>query len=505
MPPTIHETGLKRWQNWHQNYSQKVERLVDVWNADPRRSTMEGYRDTTQGLQGLIQEALQRGQECRAFGGGWSLSTAPATSGTLINTKPLNYLFPTPPTHPASEGRRPRLLFAQCGVSIAELNQHLKKQSQPQALWTSGASNGQTIAGATATGTHGAALGFGAVQDYVVGLHLIVGPGRSVWLERASTPVIRDDIPGKLGAELIRDDALFDAALVSFGSFGIVHGVLLETSDLYFLESFRIRMPLDESLWRAIDQLDFSAIPLPGPAGQRPYHFQLVINPHDLTRGVYVTVMYRHSQCPPGSSPPSPGSKLTQGDSAFEIIGTLTDIVTELTPPLMSQLIDRFYPEYTNICGTPDELFTDTTTRGKATGSAMGVPLGMVRRTLEAALDVNDGYPVAALLSLRYVKASRATLAFTGHAPVTCVLDIDGPWSVRTRTYCQRVWKRLREEQIPYTFHWGKLNDLDAASVQSMYGPRVEAWLNARRALLTTPALRATFANDYLRAMGLDA
>jgi hypothetical protein len=215
--------------------------------------------------------------------------------------------------------------------------------------------------------------------------------------------------------------------------------------------------------------------------------------------------MCRHSQCPPGSSPPSPGSKLTQGDSAFEIIGTLTDIVTELTPPLMSQLIDRFYPEYSNICGTPDELFTDTTTRGRATGSAMGVPLGMVRRALQAALAVNDDYPVAALLSLRYVKASRATLAFTGHAPVTCVLDIDGPWSVRTRTYCQRVWKRLREEQIPYTFHWGKMNDLDAASVRNMYGPRIEAWLQARRALLTTPALRATFANDYLRAMELDA
>ncbi|RKH65686.1 FAD-binding protein [Corallococcus llansteffanensis] len=503
MPPIIHKSDLKQWQNWHQTYSQKLELLVDVWNANASQSTTEGYSDTTRGLQGLIAQALREGLEIRALGAGWSFSTAPATSGLLVNTKPLNYLFPTPRTHPSYAGSRDNLLFVQCGNSVAELN-HFLEEKMGKALPTSGASNGQTIAGAIATGTHGSSLDFGAMQDFVAGLHLVVSPERHVWLERASSPTISDDIPQKMGAELIRDDALFNAALVSLGSFGIVHGVLLVAEDRYYLQAYRQRMPLTDGLWRAMDQLDFSGVQLPGSTGQKPYHLQFVINPHELERGVYVTAMYKHAQCPPGSRPPSPGSKLTPGDSALEIVGVLTDMVSDLTIPVLGRLLDRFYGEYSDICGTPGQMFTDTSTRGKAFGSALGIPLGQVRKTVETALAINREYAFPGLLALRYVMSSKATLAFTDRAPMTCVLDIDGAGSARTKTYCQKVWQQLTEQQVPYTLHWGKINHLDGARVRSMYGPeRVAAWLKARQALLTSPALRAAFSNDYLRTLGL--
>ncbi|NOK38542.1 FAD-binding protein [Corallococcus exercitus] len=502
MPPVIHESSQKRWQNWHQSYTQKLELLVDVWNANASQSTVPGYVDTTQGLQGLIQRALTEGLEIRGLGGGWSFTKAPATSGILVNTKPLNYLFPAPRTHPAYPRRREDLLFAQCGVSVAELNHFLKKIGK--SLPTSGASNGQTIAGAIGTGTHGSSLEFGAMQDFVVGLHLVVSPERHVWLERASAPVIHDEIPQNLGARLVRDDALFNAALVGLGGFGLVHGVLMEVEDLYYLQAYRRRMPLTEELWRAFDQLDFSGIALPGSPGVKPYHFQAVINPNDLDRGVYVTVMYKHAQRPEGSNPPSPGSKLTQGDSALEIVGVLTDLVSELTIPVLSRLMDRFYEEYDNISGTHGELFTDTTTRGKAWGSAVGVPLGRVRETVELALAVNRAFPFPGLFGLRYALPSRATLAFTSHAPMTCVLDIDGAASTRTKTYSRRVWQGISQAAIPHTFHWGKVHELDGPAVRGLYGTaRVDAWRGARKALLTTPELLAAFSNDYLRGLDL--
>lgn len=502
MPPVIHESSQKRWQNWHQSYTQKLELLVDVWNADASQSTVPGYLDTTVGLQGLIQRALTERLEIRGLGGGWSFSKAPATSGILVNTRPLNYLFPAPRTHPAYPGRREDLLFAQSGVSVAELNHFLKKVGK--SLTTSGASNGQTIAGAIGTGTHGSSLETGAMQDFVVGLHVVVSPDRHVWLERASAPVIHDEIPQKLGAELIRDDALFNAALVGLGGFGLVHGVLMEVVDLYYLQAYRQRMPLTEGLWRAFDQLDFSGITLPGPQGLKPYHFTAVINPNDMDRGVFVTVMYKHARCPEGSNPPSPGSKLTQGDSALEIVGVLTDMVSELTIPLLSRLMDRFYTEYENVCGTHGELFTDTTTRGKAWGSAVGVPLGRVRETVELALAINRTHAFPGLFGVRYALPSKATLAFTQHAPMTCILDIDGASSTRTKSYNRRVWQQLAESSIPHTYHWGKFHELDGPAVRSLYGEaRVNAWLEARRALLPTPELRAAFANDYLRGLEL--
>ena len=39
----------------------------------------------------------------------------------------------------------------------------------------------------------------------------------------------------KLGAELIRDDDIFNAAVVSFGTFGIIAAVALETAPIYQL------------------------------------------------------------------------------------------------------------------------------------------------------------------------------------------------------------------------------------------------------------------------------
>ena len=53
-----------------------------------------------------------------------------------------------------------------------------------------GASNGQTIVGAMSTGAHGSSFDVGAVQDYIIGMHLIVGPNRHIWLERKSAPVV---------------------------------------------------------------------------------------------------------------------------------------------------------------------------------------------------------------------------------------------------------------------------------------------------------------------------
>ncbi|RYZ40160.1 MAG: hypothetical protein EOO72_08715 [Myxococcaceae bacterium] len=87
---------------------------------------------------------------------------------------------------------------------------------------------------------------------------------------------------------------------------------------------------------------------------------------------------------------------------------------------------------------------------------------------------------------------------------MTCILDIDGTSSTRTKSYNRRVWQQLAGSPIPHTYHWGKFHELDGPAVRSLYGEaRVDAWLAARQTLLTTPELRAAFANDYLRELGL--
>lgn len=505
MPPTprITPTGPQQWVNAHGNIVAPVAQLIDLRNAltPGNQSTLEAYNAMTAALQDLIAQALAANVRLRAAGAGWSLSEAAVTDGWLLNTQPLDFTFRLEPQVVSAEAqvRTPYLRFVQCGIGIAQLSALLRQDGQ--SLQTSGASNGQTLAGAISTGTHGAALDVGAVQDMVCGIHLIPDARRSVWLERASRPVVAPAFAEALGAELQRDDALFEAALVSFGSFGIMHGLLIDTEPLFLLEAYRRRLPLTAPLWQALSTLTFDVPELPHP-GERPYHFQAVFNPHDMAGGVYVTIMYkrpyRHDYTPPPLRP----ERFAPGDDAAAFIGALTDSVPAAIPLLTQQILDRAYAPYERLEGTLAEIFTNTDLRGRVASTAVGISLERTRETVEAVLAEHaQSGPAAIVVSLRYVQGSSATLAFT-HFPTTCVLEIDGVQSSRTDDFYTRVWERLEHQGIAYTFHWGKQHNLDAARVRRLYGARVERWLAARQRLLGE-AERRLFANALLERLAL--
>src|SRR6186997_940603 len=189
----IIKQGVRKWTNLHQTVTQQVVDVYDLVN-ETSGTALQNYNDSTKGIQGLIRQSIDSGVPIRPLGGNWSLSPIAATSGIILNTKPLNTIFTITDgsVSPHYPGEARRLCFAQCGTGIWELNKFLFARGL--SLSACGASNGQTIAGAMATGTHGAAINFGAIQDAVVGLHLIVGPDRHIFLERASYPVAADSL-----------------------------------------------------------------------------------------------------------------------------------------------------------------------------------------------------------------------------------------------------------------------------------------------------------------------
>src|SRR5438128_4782623 len=211
------------WRNKHLNVQRQVARLYDVWNRwdDGSIPSDHVWRAGLLALQRIVRDAGALGRRVRALGGGWSLSEAAATSDFLVNTKPLNFIkvgLDAGLCDHEAQALAPKLVFAQGGTSVLALNQVL--EARGMSLKTSGASNGQTIAGAVSTGTHGAAVNVGAMEDFVLGLHVVGTDGAHFWIERASRPVVSAAFSSLLGATMLRDDALFKAALVSFGSFG---------------------------------------------------------------------------------------------------------------------------------------------------------------------------------------------------------------------------------------------------------------------------------------------
>ena len=222
--PQIRPTNATEWINRHHTFTQPIDNLFDLINGNTGNGFVD-YNAMTDAIQAFLGKAIAENKTVRALGGGWSF-TKVAAADWILNTKMLNMLFPIRNTQSLSlqyKGTPNNLLFAQCGNSIQELNNWLKQNNR--SLKTSGASNGQTITGCFSTGTHGSAIDTGSVQDFIVGMHIITGPENHIWLERESYPVVSDALIQKFQTKLVADDDLFNAALVSFGSFGFIHGV----------------------------------------------------------------------------------------------------------------------------------------------------------------------------------------------------------------------------------------------------------------------------------------
>ena len=500
--PQIRPTNETQWINRHDTFTQPINNLFDLINGNTGNG-FDDYNAMTDAIQAFLGKAIAENKTVRALGGGWSFSRV-ATAEWILNTKMLNMLFPirNPQSlSPAYKGTPGDLLFAQCGNSIQELNNWL--QQNQRSLKTSGASNGQTIAGCFSTGTHGSAIDIGSVQDFIVGMHIIIGPGKHIWLERKSYPVVSDALIQKFKTKLVADDELFNAALVSFGSFGFIHGVMIETEDIYLLKCYRKKIKLDDSFRHIMETLDFSNANFVPFGNERPFHFQAVIDQYKLKGGAYATIMYKRLYKNKYKPPVVDFNKAGPGDDAAAVIGIVTDTLPVLTHLLVSRLVKSTYSLFSGRLGTSGEIFTNNNIRGKLLSTALGIPLDRVWEVNDMLIELNKTHgPFSGIFSYRYVKGSAATLAFTRFDP-TCILELDGAESNITRNFYNAVWNELEARNIPYTFHWGKIHNLDVAKTRKMYGAAIDKWIEQRNKIMS-PETMKIFNTQALKDCGLD-
>jgi hypothetical protein len=349
----------------------------------------------------------------------------------------------------------------------------------------------------------------------VVGLHLVTGPDKQVYLERASQPVTAPAFAQSLGAERIRDDTLFNAALVSFGSFGVVHGIMIEARALFILNALRFNHPYDAALAKAITTLDLSDLRLPPPAAaeprDQPYHFEVFYNPNEGTPPDEAIVLVMFEEPWDESYVPLQwdATDAGPGASGLEVMGALLELIplplTPLVVPILNdQVRDQYAPSARR--GIIRDLFRGERVLGRTLGCGVGLELHRAQEALEIAFKAyrDAGQLMPIILSHRFVKGTRALLGFTRFAP-TAVLEIDAINTPGTRRYLQRVWADLDAAGIPFTLHWGKFNaHLTPARVRRMYGSDVvDQWIASRNALLQSPEVGRVFANPFTDRLGL--
>ena len=515
------------WQNCHENFSNNFTPdcswILD--HADVSLSEGDLYKRATENLKWIIGHAIEKSTTLRAIGANWSFSPVAMCNGGMLQTKGLDLLFNmnetlVSPSYLHTGKTHQDLIFAECGTQIARLNKALEIEHSPaRSIRASGGSNGQTIAGCISTGTHGAALYTGAVHDSVVGIHLVTGPGTHVWLERDSYPVASEAFINWLGATPHRNDTLFESALVSFGSFGIIHGVMLETEPLFLLKEYRINnVVYNDDLMNAISTLDMPKLKqlLPGlpdsVPGHELYHMELNLNPYTLAKnsstGLYVFLFYK--------VPVPAGFVVDQGGTyaaapSPEFIWILKNLLTllgndrsynrikKLTTSEFEKNIRPATPEPKTI----GSIFRDTRFTGNIGSFAFAVSTLDLPQTIEQVCQEIAVNAFAGAAAVRFVKGTRATLGFTKFEN-TSVIEMDGLDSTGNHKVFENVIGRLEQQNIEYAIHWGKLNaPLNNDRLSAIYGDKLIKWKQSRAQLLS-PEARTVFSNPFMEKCGLN-
>lgn len=513
---TTREKAIGTWDTYHFTGPFPTKVLLDTRADGAIADPVARYNDCTHEIQQLLRNCLDRQERFRAFGSKWSLSNIAHQRDQLLYTGRLNGRMAIQPDdlHPSTTYDAVNLFFFQCGITIKEISEFLLKRGK--SLKACGASNGQTIAGAISTGVHGAAIDAGAIQDAVVGLQLIVGPDPAdvIYLERASRSALHDEFATRINARVVRNDALFRAALVSLGAFGVIHGVVIEAEDVYLLKRYVRKINRADALQLATT-LDFAHARFKLPeeteadgTGKRPYHYKLYINPY--TDEDFVTeIIYKK---PYRTDYPNP-VPLVQKAIFKDIPTWISQFAARCNgsiPAIIRALSREVFPTVDeDIEGTLGEIFWDTSQASAAFSCGFGIGI----RNAERALDLYIGLmktkgTIPGILSMRFVKASEATLAFT-RFPVTCVLEIDGvPWPDHPRmitldAFLTEVIKSFKANAIEFTLHWGKHAPWSFLNlVDTMYGQADEQWKDMRSVLLTKQ-MADVFSNDFLTTVRL--
>lgn len=493
-----------RFKNIHGNYSLPYQAKVKLFNH-PEKKDFAAYNDTTEDIKKLIQLSLLEKTRIRACGSIWSLSKAQYVDGIMVfnvdedNEPSMKFKGFLNANYLQTKGDTNEFLFAQCGNTIKDLNAYCT--SSDRSLATSGASNGQTIAGAISTGVNGSAINVGCIQDTVVGLHIVKGngPNDSVYLEPASAPIINQQFADKINATIIRDDDLFHSALVSLGAFGYIHGVMIQTVPLFELHNFIRKVDIaDAYQYTQNGKVEGTPMDIATMNPADLYHLKFYINQYRVENNLRAEIIYK---IPSGQK--IFGKLLQYGkDFLLKVVKALATIADDLIPPIIDSRLPKDGEEEV---GTLGEIFGDTTNLRSGQFSCAlavnAVDTERVTQIMLAHFDKKGVKKIPALFSYRFVKQSKATLAYTQFEK-NCIIGIDGIENTPTLKYLKEITELLQATDIPHTWHWGKQNNMDATFVQKMYGDQLTTWRMQRATFLSTEVAKA-FSSRYLDELGL--
>jgi FAD/FMN-containing dehydrogenase len=489
-----------------------------------------------------VADAIALGTRCGVVGKSWSFSHLTGNAalqldcggkllwehGLADNSGLVGCLpFDAAMAHTGSTLPADRLAWVRGGTTMREIA--MWAEGAGLSLVTSGDQLGPSLAGAVATGTHGSRLGYGGVQNMVRGMHVVTGPGQSVWIEPARAPVLSDAAVATFADAVIRDDAQFADALIHLGAMGVINGAVIELESKSLFDK-RVPILKLEPIWTewldAVMARDFAAVAALLGCPGTPIFYEFSLNPFDPKGGDSVHILYfpSHAFAPnngPGRTPRPADAVYAQAQLLAAQMGLLMESNLDL-PSLYVAMVQQDLIDHPDLNGLPwsglHRSDSETGERGALFNAGFAVPLSELPKAIstmcDAAAAMTDDRQF--IFTYRFVTQAAGTLShFRWDESVA--IELDGASKLmadrfqvvqNSDTALDYVQAAFDANGVDYCMHWGKLGN-NAHCVAMNFGDTATAgspigrWHRTRAALLPTATARQAMQNDVVAEYGM--
>jgi len=518
------------WKNYHENRKLTVAQQGTYRRGPGAASGPEAFAASAPAMQAHIATALARQSRAGVLGATWSWSALVGNASLQLATGELDALHPVAAgdLHSNSLLDAGYCAYVGGGCGLARLVDWAEARNR--SISVCGSYLGQSVAGAMATGVNGATLGEGGFQNQIRGIHLVTGPGRSVWIEDSARPALSDATARRFADVVIRDNAVFAAALVHLGAMGIVNGVLFELTDKHWFYPVRLKRTVNPAWLERVERGDYAAIAQGWGLPCDPVYYEVQIDPYDPwgTPALH-SFIYRHTGAAPSAKlAMTKAAPLRQvhdllPSSALKTAGASAapDVPVDLYAAYAAgfreiPLPGPDHPAQLQSWGALHSGWPDPRTHAIIYDAALAIDQGRI----SAAITAMTGYLQQQLqqlpppqrlrhmiYTLRFVEGSAGLLGYTRY-PRSVAMDLHGlTISPLTLKAAADSCAALDAAGIGYCQHWGKFTPGDPGWVEREFGAGNPAdplvrWRTMRKALLD-PLAEPLFRNDALVEWGV--
>lgn len=547
---TIDEIEGGDWLDEHRTCDRRAVRVLKV-KADPDGRLEVDLPERTARLGAMMDDLAAQPHPIAIVGSAWSQADLFASPAVRIDTAMDQAVWSLTPEVLADDftGKAERYCIATGGAKLDMIMRFL--DARGLSLRTAGSHKGQSIAGAIATGTHGSILGESGLETHVRGLLFVSGTGAAHWIADPDHRVLSEDFVSSFANSA--DPALFHDCVIHLGGLGYCAAVLLEGVPRFGLSWKKAIAPLAPSWWDAVASADYKSAAAPLIGEETPAFYELTFDPNaGLDADVMQTVYWRDPLPEPVPEPVSPDP--SQAAPARDALDLVTDAINSFSQSMVASRgakdeddeDDRdggFFSfarrlRVLDIAGlTFDDFRKDLAQASHSKGpesllaltgewqprevlgiridtfnAALSVPVAELRRTMEIGTRIAADWRKHFVFTVRFAKRSRAPLSFLRFED-TAIINIDGltragiaGWISHSDEFSRAFTKALEEAGVPFSMHWGKDIESDAAKIAADFGPPQTGpatRYKAARAQLVPEVLREKLCPPMLKRWGL--